>query len=95
MGTRMTAVAAAIVAVLTLAAGVALAESRAPGGWVDHDQMHASEQMGAMHAQMPAGAQAECEAAHAQMSSQMGPMMGQMHGWGGMGQAPREWSADR
>jgi hypothetical protein len=77
MRTRVTALAVAIVAVLTLGVGAAVAMPRAGGGW-DPDQMHGSQQMRAMHAQMPVDAQAECDALHAQMSA--GSMMGQMHG---------------
>jgi hypothetical protein len=87
MRTRVTALAVAIVAVLTLGVGAAVAMPRAGGGW-DPDQMHGSQQMRAMHAQMPAELHAQCDAMHAQMSTRMGSMhgqsgMGPMHG--GMG----------
>jgi hypothetical protein len=81
MRTQVTALAVAIVAVLTLGVGAAVAMPRAGSDW-GPDQMHGSQQMRAMHAQMPADLQAQCDAMHAQMSSQMGSM----HGQGGMGQ---------
>jgi Spy/CpxP family protein refolding chaperone len=92
MRTRMTALAIAIAAVLTLGIGAAVAMPHA-SGW-GPDQMHGSTQMRSMHAQMPADLQGECDAMHAQMSAQMsaqmGPMhdqsdMGSMHGWMGGG----------
>jgi hypothetical protein len=89
MRTRMTALAVAISAVLTLGVGAAIAMPSAGSGW-DPDQMHNSQQMQAMHAEMPADLQAQCDAMHAQMSAQMGSMrgqsgMGSMHGQRGMG----------
>jgi hypothetical protein len=80
MRTRLTALAVAIGTVLALGVSAALA-APSGSGWVSPDQMHGSEQMRAMHAQMPAELQAECDAGHAQM----GATMGQMHGQGGMG----------
>jgi hypothetical protein len=80
MRTRVTALAVAIVAVLTLGIGAAVAMPHASGGW-GPDQMHGSQQMRAMHAQMPADLQGECDAMHAQMSAQMDSM----HGQSGMG----------
>jgi hypothetical protein len=84
MRTRITALAIAITAVLTLGIGAAVAMPRASGGWVP-DQMHGSQQMRSMHAQLPAGLEAECDAMHAEMSAQMGSLhgqsgMGSMHG---------------
>jgi hypothetical protein len=87
MRPRVTVLAVAIVAVLTLGIGAAVAMPPAGSGWAP-DQMHGSQQMRAMHAQMPADLQAECDTMHAQMSEQMGSMHGQsgmspMHGWMG------------
>jgi hypothetical protein len=88
MRTRVAALVAAIAAVLALGVGAALAAPSGGmwGGWTDPGRMHGSAQMRAMHAQMPADSQAECDALHAQMSGQMSTMMtGGMHGWTAVG----------
>jgi hypothetical protein len=85
MRTRVTTLAVAIVTVLALGVGAALAAPRDGGAWTSHDAMHSSGPMRAMHAEMPGDAQADCDALHAQMSAQVGSMMGQMHAGGGMG----------
>lgn len=85
MTTRLTALAIAIFSVLTLGVGAALAVPHGGiGGWMPHEEMpheamHASASMRAVHEQMPADLQAECDVMHAQMSSGMGSPMGQMH----------------
>lgn len=79
MTTQLTALAAAIVTVLTLGVGAALAAPPDPGSQMRQDTMHTSEPMRAMHDQMPADMQADCDAMHAQMPSGMGSHMGQMH----------------
>jgi hypothetical protein len=90
MRTRLAALAVGIATVLTFGVGVALAAPGGTGTWASHDAMHSSEQMRAMHAQMPAQAEgcpqapdglADGDAMHAQMPAQMG----QMHGGGWTG----------
>lgn len=88
---------ALIVAVVSvvLVVGVGAVLTAAPvwsdeAGWGWHDEMHASEEMRAVHEQMPAQQQAECDRMHAQMratdrhmDTMMGadahPMSGSMH----------------
>jgi hypothetical protein len=81
MRARLIALAVAVATVFALGVGAAIAAPRG-GGWMSPDQMHNSEQMRAMHAQMPVDAQAECDAMHAQMGSMMGRMHAQMRGPG-------------
>ena len=76
MTRRLAVLAVLIVAVLALGVGAVLAAPQRGGGdaaW--HDRMHASEDMRAMHEQMPDEAQADCDRMHAQMQA--------MHGRGG------------
>jgi hypothetical protein len=76
MTRRLAVLAVLIVAVLALGVGAVLAAPQRDGGNADwHDRMHASEDMRAMHEQMPDEAQADCDRMHVQMEA--------MHGRGG------------
>jgi hypothetical protein len=90
MRVRMTALAIAMAAVLLLGIGAAFAMPRTGGSW-GPDQTHGAQQMRAMHAQMPADMQGECDAMHAQTSAQMGAM----HGQSGMGPMHEPMSGGR
>jgi hypothetical protein len=83
MTRRLAVLAALIVAVLALGAGAVLAAAPRDGGnAAGHDRMHASEDMRAMHEQMPDDAQADCDRMHAQMRG-MHAQMDEMHARGG------------
>ena len=93
MKLRITLIVAVVSVLLLVGVGAVLAATPVwsdEAGWAWHDEMHASEQMRAMHEQMPAQQQAECDRMHAQMraterhmDTMMGdhaqPMSGSMH----------------
>ena len=76
----------AVVSLVAATAGIAFAAGRGSASSTQapvsgqvaaaHDAMHDSPGMQAMHDQMPAGLQAECDALHEQMDQMMGSMMG-------------------
>jgi hypothetical protein len=78
MQTRWLVILGAVILVMVVAAGLALAAPGSggdgSGGW--RGGMHGSPSMREMHEQMPADLQARCDEMHARMDDHMGGMMG-------------------